>query len=96
MSKKKPGYTPDFKAKVFREILAGEKTPLQISVEYGVHVKTVNAWAREGQAKLPALFKGEVQEAEVALQKEIDQLHKKIGQLAVENDFLKKVSGRLT
>jgi transposase len=96
VSKKKTSYTPEFKAKVFREILTGEKTPLQISVEYGIHVKTVNAWAREGQEKLPGIFRGEVQEAEVALQKEIDLLHKKIGQLAVENDFLKKASGRLT
>ncbi len=43
---------------------------------------------------MAAIFKGEIQDPEVALQKEIDMLHKKIGQLAVENDFLKKVSGK--
>ncbi len=96
MSKKKASYTPDFKAKLVLEVLAGEKTPLQIASENGVHVKSLNSWVREAQSQLPAIFRGEVQQAEVALQKEIDLLHKKIGQLAVENDFLKKLSGRLT
>ena len=31
---------------------------------------------------------------EVDLQKEIDKLNDKIGQITVENDFVKKVSGK--
>ena len=96
MTKPKQNYSPEFKSKLVLEVLAEEKTPLQIAVENGVHFKSLNKWVKEAKLKLPAIFKGEVQEAEVALQKEIDVLHKKIGQLTVENDFLKKASGRWT
>ena len=94
MKKPKQNYSPEFKSKLVLEALAEEKTPLQIAVENGVHVKSLNKWLGDAKQKLPAIFKGEVQEPEVALQKEIDVLHKKIGQLTVENDFLKKASGR--
>lgn len=96
MKKPKQNYSPEFKSKLVLEALTEEKTPLQIAVENGVHVKSLNKWVADAKQKLPAIFKGEVQEPEVALQKEIDVLHKKIGQLTVENDFLKKASGRWT
>ena len=96
MTKPKQNYSPEFKSKLVLEALSEEKTPLQIAVENGVHPKSLNKWVKDAKLKLPAIFKGEVQETEVVLQKEIDVLHKKIGQLTVENDFLKKASGRWT
>lgn len=94
MKKSKPNYSADFKAQVVLEVLEGNKSPLQIATECGIHVTSVNSWVREARNKLSAIFKGEIQQPEVAAQKEIEQLHQKIGQLTVEVDFLKKVSGK--
>jgi transposase-like protein len=94
MKKRQPSYPPELKAEVVLEALSGDKTIAQIGVERGIHQTSINGWIREARAKLPAIFKGEIQEPEVALQKEIDRLHQKIGQQAVENDFLKKAYGR--
>lgn len=94
MKKNRYSYSPEFKARLVLEVLSEQKTPLQIAIENDLHVKTLNSWVREARKKLSAIFTGEIQQPEAATQKEIDGLHKKIGQLTVENDFLKKVSGK--
>lgn len=94
MKKTKVQYSPEFKAEVVVEVLEGQKSPSQIAGERGIHVTSVNGWVREARKQLSAIFKGEIQQPEMLLQKEIETLHRKIGQLAVENDFLKKASGR--
>ena len=91
---KRNSYSPELKAEVVLEVLSGLKTIQQIGQERGIHPVSITSWVKEARAKLVAIFKGEIQDPEVALQKEVDTLHKKIGQLAVENDFLKKVSGK--
>ncbi|NDC96506.1 IS3 family transposase, partial [bacterium] len=91
---KRNSYSPELKAEVVLEVLSGLKTVQQIGQERGIHPVSITSWVKEARAKLVAIFKGEIQDPEVALQKEVDTLHKKIGQLAVENDFLKKVSGK--
>jgi len=94
MKKRKQSYPADLKAEVVLAVLSGEKTIAQIGIERGIHQTSINGWVREARSKLPAIFKGEIQEPEVALQKEIERLHQKIGQQAVENDFLKKAYGK--
>jgi transposase len=91
---KRNSYSPEIKAEVVLEVFSGSKTIQQIAQERGIHPLSLTNWVKEARAKLPAIFKGEIQDPEVALQKEIDTLHKKIGQMTVENDFLKKVSGK--
>jgi len=94
MKKNRHSYSAEFKTQRVLEVLAEEKTPLQIASENGIHVKTLLGWACEAREKMSAIFKGELQQPEVAAQKEIERLHQKIGQLTVEIDFLKKVSGK--
>lgn len=94
MKKNRHSYNAEFKTQVVLEVLQGHKTPLQIATERAVHVVTVNSWVREAREKMSAIFKGEIQQPGVAAQQEIDDLHKKIGQLTVEIDFLKKASGK--
>lgn len=94
MKKRKPSYSAELKSEVVLEVFSGEKTIVQIGIERGIHQTSINGWVREARAKLPAIFKGEIQEPEVALQKEIERLHQKIGQQAVEVDFLKKAYGK--
>jgi transposase len=94
MKKSKPQYSAELKAEIVLEVLEGLKSPAQISSERGIHVTTINGWVREVRKQVSAIFKGEIQQPEIILQKEIETLHQKIGQLTVENDFLKKASGR--
>lgn len=88
MKKNKPHYSPELKAEIVLEVLSGQKSPAQIAIERDIHVTSINGWVRETRKQLSAIFKGEIQQPEVMLQKEIERLHQKIGQLAVENDFL--------
>jgi transposase len=51
-------------------------------------------WKRRAQAALPDLFAKKSERTDAAHEEEVKQLHAKIGQLSVENDFLAKAFGR--
>ena len=90
MSKtKRKRYTGAFKAKVGLEALMGVKTVGQIARDYQVHPVQVTQWKGVVRDRLPELF--ELGRPEGPENPElIAQLHEKIGQLAVEVDWLKK------
>jgi len=91
-------YTNEFKAKVVLELLREEKTAAQIAAEYGVHPTQLAQWKKAVLDSLPGAFdkgKREVKELEKAHQKEVDELHKKIGHLTVQVNWLKKKSEEL-
>ena len=82
----------EFKAKVVLATLRGEETVAEISSRYNVNPSLIHRWKSEVLGKLPGLFeqgqagskKETYQEAHVA------ELERKVGQLTLENDFLKK------
>ena len=90
MSKtKRKRHSGAFKAKVGLEALMGVKTVGQIARDYQVHPVQVTQWKGVVRDRLPERF--ELGRAEGAENPElIAQLHEKIGQLAVEVDWLKK------
>ena len=95
MSKRKQ-YSGAFKAKVALEALKEDKTPAQIASEYEIHPTMVNAWRREFLEKAPGLFADKRKSQDARDQKALtDQLYKQIGQLTVENDFLKDACDKL-
>src|SRR5215831_17229910 len=68
--------------------LSGEKTLAQLSAEFGVHPTMISNWKQELVRRAGELFaRGSKTPVEDA-QKVIDDLHRKIGQLQVERDFL--------
>jgi len=81
--------TPAFKKKVALEALREEKTMSQIASQYGVHPIQVSKWKK-------ALVDGaeRVFEDKRSRRKQEDvgreELERKIGQLTIELDFLKK------
>lgn len=81
--------TPAFKKKVALEALREEKTLSQIASQYGVHPMQVSKWKKELIDKAESVF-----EDKRSRQKKEDisrgELERKIGQLTVELDFLKK------
>ena len=85
-------YTPQFKAKVVREILCEEKSISQLTTEYGVHATQLRKWKRVALEKLPDLFgtANKSDEELVRLKKEQDQLYAEIGKLTTQLNWLKK------
>ena len=93
MSKRK-NHSPTFKAKVALAALSGEKTIVELSSEFGVHQTLVHKWLRQLKASAAGIFSGEIKTEETRKEKELHELHAKIGQLTVERDFLAKAWGK--
>src|SRR5271165_6040727 len=69
--------------------LSGEKTLAELSAEFGVHPTMISNWKQELVKRAGELFgRGSKAPAAEDAQKVIDDLHRKIGQLQVECDFL--------
>lgn len=85
-------YTPQFKAKVVREILREEKSISQLATQYGVHATQLRKWKKRTLEKLPDLFitAEQTDEELVRLQKEQEQLYAEIGKLTTQLNWLKK------
>ncbi len=87
MGVKRKQHGAKFKAQVAMAALAGDKTLAELSSEYGVHVTMISTWKQELLKRADELFeRGNKKAADP--QKTIDDLHRKIGQLQVERDFL--------
>jgi transposase len=84
-------YDKAFKAKVAVEALRGEKTIQEIAIAHGVHPNLVAQWKKQLLESADQLFeKAGKDKDEEAAEKKQDELYKQIGQLQVENEFLKK------
>jgi len=83
-------HEPAIKARVALEAIKGEKTAAQISSEYGVYATQVTQWKRELIERSAELFAKP--DNTVAKQHEelTDKLHKTIGEITMENNWLKK------
>jgi transposase-like protein len=84
--------TAAFKKKVALEALKEDKTLNQLASQYAVHPIQVAKWKKELIDGAETLFEG------ARSRKQIDgadreSLEKKVGQLTMENDFLKKKLG---
>jgi transposase len=92
-AKRRQTHTPEFKAKVGLEALAGGKTINQIGLEFSVHPVQVGQWKKEIQENAKTLFEGKRGPKPLAAHKEPELLYSEIGKLKVELDWLKKKSG---
>lgn len=83
-------HNADFKKKVALEALKQQKTINQITSEYGVHATQVNTWKKMATEAITQAFVSEKQRAAQDRQPEIDELHRQLGQVIAERDWLKK------
>ncbi|GHT91374.1 transposase [Alphaproteobacteria bacterium] len=85
-------YSAQFKSEVALVAIKEEMTTAEMSKKYGVSPSVINRWRREATESLSKCFaKADsfLLEKESAEEK-IAMLERKVGQLTLDNDFLKK------
>jgi transposase len=90
MSKRR-NHDPAFKARVALEALKGERTVSELSGAYGVHPTMIHQWKKallEGSADI--FDRGGKRPGPAIDEAMVKELHAKIGELAVANDFLSR------
>ena len=90
--KKRKNHTSGFKTKVVLEALQERETIQEIGKKYEIHPNQISTWKSQFLANANSVFEKGIAKAND--EKEKDELFKKVGQLQVENDFLKKVLGK--
>ena len=84
-------FKADFKAKVAIAAIKEQHTIEEICKKFEIHPTQANLWKREFLANAAQLFDKENKHIEQEEQeKKLQELYAQIGQLKVENDFLKK------
>lgn len=79
-----------FKAKVALEAIKGEKTLSQLSSDYEVHPNQISKWKKELLRGVSEIFNKNNVKQENNQKEKIENLYQSIGELKVENDWLKK------
>ncbi len=93
MSRKK--HSKELKARIALDAIKGQKTMSELASEYGVHSNQIGRWKKQLFEAAPDIFAmGKNKETE---KKEVERerLYKKVGQLQIEVDWLKKKTGYL-
>lgn len=86
-------HSPAFKAKVALEAIKGEQPLITIAERFDVHPNQITKWKRQLLDGAAAVF-GEAEQAKEG-GPSIAELHAKIGELTMENDFLSGALGRM-
>jgi len=93
MSKRpRRNHAPGFKAKVALEALKGEQTIVELSQRFQVHPNQITEWKKQLLEHALEIFSKDRRPDQVP---SVKDLHAKIGQLSMENDFLSGALGRI-
>jgi transposase-like protein len=83
-------YEAAFKARVAMAAVRGDKTLSQLASEYGVHANLISQWKRRLLTNVPRVFEEPDDDIRQDHEAVVEELHRQIGQLHVELDWLKK------
>jgi transposase-like protein len=80
-------HTPAFKAKVALAALKGDKTLSELAQQFDVHANQISTWRTQLLEGAQGVFGGPPAEG-ASPPVDVKEMHAKIGQLTLENDFL--------
>ena len=88
----KKTYSSKTKGKVAIATIKGDKTLAEISSLYNVSPKRACVWKKQLLEQVNLVYKNgnDNQRIELEYENKISDLHRKIGELSVENEYLKK------
>jgi len=93
MKKGRKNHSAKFKAKVALEAVKGIKSMSELASKYEVHPNQIRQWKQQLLDQMSDIFMDKRRRKSNDDEKLKDQLYQQIGQLKVENDWLKKKSG---
>jgi transposase len=94
MKRTRRNHSAAYKAKVALAALKGDKTLVELSQQFDVHVNQITQWKSQLLERASEVFATGAERVESA-GPSVKELHAKIGQLAMENDFLAGALGRI-
>ncbi len=91
----KKSFSPEFMAKVAVAAIKEEATIAELSSKYEVHRTQIGNWRKQAMEGVVDIFKGKRDKSRKDNEKLVEELYCQIGQLKVENEWLKKKSALL-
>lgn len=85
-------FTASEKATIAIEALKGNLTLNEITAKYGVHATQINCWKKLVKEGVTDIFANKQKRVDDGKTQLIEELYRKIGQLEIELDWLKKKS----
>ena len=89
MRRKRRTHSPEFKAKVALAAVQSDMTMAEMVKKFDVHANQITEWKKQLLSSAPDVF-GKVATKAEESSETVQQLHAKIGQLTMENDFLER------
>jgi transposase len=94
MRRPRRNHSPAFKAKVALAALKGEATLTELAERFDVHANQITQWKTQLVTQAAAVFSPDGGAAAASEPVDVTSLHAKIGQQALEIDFLAGALGR--
>jgi transposase len=85
---KRKQHHPEFKAKVAMEAPKGEETVSELASRFGVYPTMIHQWKRALLVGASGVFERSGRKAPELEEEQVKDLHAKIGEVAVANNFL--------
>jgi len=90
MKRTRRKFTTTFKTTVALEAIKEQQTLSELASRFEIHPHQISKWKREFLDNAERAFEGTSSKKDQAEAVDVNQLYAQIGQLKVENDFLKK------